>query len=163
MEYPIFYKHLIIRFLYSTARRLTYAPRAPCWACCCGRTASPFNYFPVLFGEFVFILYFCISVDSSQAVNSAGINEHKEHFPREGQMLFYYSNGWARFQSSLSFPTINTNMLINIGKVTIQIFAQGAEDRPVHVQAHYRVRNGRREFVRAHWRRLIISRSDKRF
>ncbi len=45
-------------------------------------------------------------------------------------------------------------MFVNIEKVTIQIYAQGAEDRPVHVRAHFRERNGRREFVRAHWRRL---------
>ena len=44
-------------------------------------------------------------------------------------------------------------MIINIEKVTVNIYAQGAEDRPVHVRAHYRVRNGRREFVRAHHRR----------
>ena len=52
-------------------------------------------------------------------------------------------------------------MVINIGKVTIQIYAQGAEDRPVHVRAYYRVRNGRKEFVRAHWRQQQYCRYNK--
>ena len=38
-------------------------------------------------------------------------------------------------------------------KVTIVvILAQGANDRPVHVRAYYRIRNGRRERVSAHMR-----------
>ena len=61
-------------------------------------------------------------------------------------------SGWARFKI-LPFLSTLTHMTIIIGKVTIQFIAQGAEDRPVHVRAHYRVRNGRKEFVRAYWRR----------
>ena len=43
-------------------------------------------------------------------------------------------------------------ILIKECKTVIVIDAQGAKDRPVHVRAYYRFRNGRREFVRAHWR-----------
>ena len=72
-------------------------------------------------------------------------------------MLLLYSNGWASI-TTLPFLSTSAKMYIHIEKVTVNIYAQGAEDRPVHVRAHYRVRNGRKEFVRAHWRRRFVRR-----
>ena len=73
-------------------------------------------------------------------------------------MLLLRSNGWASIATLPFFFSFFLTMLIKIEKVTVNIYAQGAEDRPVHVRAHYRVRNGRKEFVRAHLRRRYSSR-----
>ena len=44
-------------------------------------------------------------------------------------------------------------MIINANHVFIGILMQGVSAKPVRVRSYWRVRNGRKEFVRAHYRR----------
>ena len=44
-------------------------------------------------------------------------------------------------------------MSIRVGQVFIGILMQGVSAKPVYVRSYWRVRNGKKEFVRAHYRK----------
>jgi hypothetical protein len=49
-------------------------------------------------------------------------------------------------------PKIKQSKMITITPVFVGIFVQGASVRRVRVHSFWRVRNGKKEYVRAHWR-----------
>ena len=85
------------------------------------------------------------------------INEHRISFRDRGALLFLDSLG-SQGASQYGLPNKHSIlMIINANHVFIGILMQGVSAKPVRVRSYWRVRNGRKEFVRAHYRRRQLT------
>lgn len=85
-------------------------------------------------------------------VESANVDQNKSMDPVREKCSFLLETEMFRVVNERG-PLLILAFMINIAHLIIHFTVQGISARAVHVRSYWRVQNGRKVFVKAHWRK----------